>query len=89
MDTVKGKVTRIVDADRFRLQVTQVGLDNEGDYRAEEEVVIADINEPDLQTEPGGLSKEALEAQLLGKRVRCFVQSRDVEGRIIAQVQVF
>jgi len=87
-DTFKGLVTNIVDGDTFDMHVTSVGDNNAYEYNADETIRIADIDEPELSTPAGRRSKDLLERKLKGKKVQCYVQSRDSYGRIVADVRV-
>jgi len=87
-DTIRGPVINVVDGDTFDIRVTHTGKNNTYNYSDEERIRIADIDEPELRT-PGGMrSRNSLERKLDGKEVRCHVQSRDVYGRIVADVKV-
>ena len=87
-DTIKGPVTEIVDGDTFDMKVTHVGKNNKFDYNSKTRVRIADIDKPELGTSAGQRSKDLLERKLKGKEVRCYVQSRDTYGRVVAEVKV-
>jgi len=88
VDTIRGPVTYIVDGDTFDMGVTHVGNKNEEEYNDEERIRIAEIDEPELNTAAGKISKEKLEKKLKGKEVRCYIRSRDRYGRIVADVKV-
>ena len=87
-DTIQGSVTNIVDGDTFDMVVTHTGRNNEYEYNSEERIRIASIDEPELDTPSGKRSKDTLERKLLGKEVRCYVQSRDSYRRVVADVRV-
>ena len=87
-DTIRGPVISIVDGDTFDMKVTHVGKNNEYEYNDIERIRIADIDEPELRIPAGQRSKEILERKLKGKEVRCYVQSRDIYGRIVANVKI-
>lgn len=87
-DSIRGPVTNIVDGDTFDMKVTHTGKNNEYKYNDNERIRIAGINEPELQVPGGFRSKNLLEHKLLGKGVRCYVETRDTYGRIVAEVHV-
>jgi len=87
-DTIRGPVTNIVDGDTFDMKVTHVGKKNNEEYNDTERVRIARIDTPEMSTEAGKKAKEALEKKLLGKEVRCTVQTRDTFSRIVATVDI-
>lgn len=87
-DTIRGPVTVIIDGDTFDMKVTHTGKNNQYKYNNEERIRIADIDAPELNTPAGGRSKNLLERKLKGKEVRCYVQSRDTYGRIVAKVNI-
>ncbi len=87
-DTIRGLVTKIIDGDTFDMDVTHVGTNNSNRYNQKERVRIANIDEPELRSAAGRRSKDRLERELRGKNVRCYVQSRDIYSRIVAEVVV-
>jgi len=87
-DTIRGPVTNVVDGDTFDIKVTHVGENNKEKYNNEERIRIADIDEPELRTVAGKRSKEQLVRKLNGKQVRCYIQARDIYGRIVAKVEI-
>lgn len=87
-DTIRGPVTSVVDGDTFDMSVQFYGNDNEYKYNLTERVRIADIDAPELNTLAGKRSKEHLTKALLGKQVRCYIQSRDVYQRVVAAVRL-
>ncbi len=87
-DTIRGPVTAIIDGDTFDMKVTHTGKNNQYEYNSEERIRIADTDAPELNTPAGGRSKNLLERKLKGKEVRCYVQSRDTYGRIVAKVNI-
>ncbi len=87
-DTIRGPVTNVIDGDTFDMKVTHIGKKNQTKYNGNERIRIADTNAPEL-SEPGGeQAKKTLETKLTGKEVRCYVQTRDTYGRIVAKVSV-
>ena len=87
-DTIRGRVTDVVDGDTFDMEVTHADKKNTDEYNPEERVRIAGVDSPELDTEEGKKAKKSLEKKLSGKEVRCTVQTRDTYGRIVADVQV-
>jgi len=87
-DTIRGLVTNVVDGDTFDMNVTHVGTQNRLQYNNAERIRIAEINKPELPSLLGQRSKNHLQTKLQGKIVRCFIQARDVYGRIVAKVQI-
>lgn len=87
-DTIRGKVTRIIDGDTFDLFVTHHGKHNSNKYNSTERIRIADTDAPELSTHAGVRTKLLLHSILAEKEVRCHVQARDAYGRIVATVQI-
>jgi len=87
-DTVRGPVINVVDGDTFDIKVTHTGNQNEYEYNNQERIRIAEIDEPELNTQAGQRSKEKLERKLIGKEVRCYIQSRDTYSRLVSKVKV-
>lgn len=82
-DTIRGKVTNVVDGDTFEMSVTHIGKNNEYEYSNTETIRVAEIDEPELSTKAGKKSKEILENELNGKEVRVTVSARDTFGRVV------
>ncbi|HAX61403.1 MAG TPA: hypothetical protein DCX95_02430 [Elusimicrobia bacterium] len=87
-DTIRGPVTNVVDGDTFDMKVTHVGNENKHQYNGVERIRIAGTAAPELNSPLGARSKDFLERKLKGKEVLCHVRSRDVYGRIVADVVV-
>lgn len=87
-DTIRGPVTNIVDGDTFDMKVTHVGKENKYQYKDNERIRIADIDEPELYEPSGKCSKDRLERKLKGREVRCYLQTRDSYDRVVADVKV-
>lgn len=87
-DIIRGPVINIIDGDTFEMKVTHVGKNNKYKYNYIERIRIAGFNAPELTTPIGKIFKEFLKNMLLGKEVRCYVQTRDVYGRIVARIEV-
>ncbi len=87
-DTIRGPVTRIIDDKSFCMKVKFTGKDNKNKYNGEEVICISRIDlpgagHPDAQAQPADLA-----ARIDGKEVRCFVQSRDLQGRLVSEVKL-
>jgi len=87
-DTIRGPVTKVIDGDTFDMKVTHVGKKNEYEYGDIERIRIAEIDAPELNSIKGKRAKEELEKAILGKVVRCYIQSRDSFNRIVAKVEL-
>lgn len=87
-DTIRGRVTNIVDGDTFDMKVTHIGKANEYPYNGQETIRIAGIDKPEWNMPEGKRSKQLLERRLKGKDVLCQVQTRDSYGRVVATVKV-
>lgn len=87
-DTIRGPVTTVIDGDTFDMNVTHTGNDNQYDYSNAERIRITDIDAAELGSFGGYRDKEQLENAILGKEVRCYVQSRDTYGRVVAKVTI-
>lgn len=87
-DTIRGPVIKIIDGDTFDMKVTHTGKDNKNKYNDEERIRIEGIDAPELGTPAGQKAKDDLERKYAGKEVRCYIQTRDDYGRLIAEVKV-
>lgn len=87
-DTVRGKVTSVIDGDTFDMSVTHIGKSNKTDYNDNERIRIAGIDKPELNTQAGQKAKGTLTQKLLGKEVRVTIQARDTYMRLVGTVDV-
>lgn len=87
-DTISGTVTRVIDGDTFEMTVAHQASENEGSYERQEKIRIANVDAPELSAPGGSRSKQQLELILGGKDVRCYVQTRDTYGRLVAVVEL-
>jgi len=87
-DTIRGPVTKVVDGDTFDMKVTHTGKDNQYDYSNSERIRIANFDAAELGSFGGYRDKAKLQKAILGKEVRCYVQSRDSYHRVVAEVKV-
>lgn len=87
-DTIRGPVTNVIDGDTFDMKVTQLGNNNQYEYKNSERIIITNIFAAELRSLEGARDKQNLEKAILGKEVKCFVQSRDTDGRVVAQVTI-
>lgn len=82
-DVFSGKVIEVTDGDTFVMTVTHQHKENQYKYQAAEIIRIADIDEPELDTQAGKKSKEELKKELEGKNVEVKVQARDRYYRVV------
>ena len=87
-DMIRGIVTNVVDGDTFDLSVAYQAIGNEHEYDDEERIRIANIDAPELPSEPGKRAKKDLEDAILNRSVQCEVQARDAYGRLVSKVKV-
>ena len=87
-DTIRGPVIEVITGDTFKLRVTHIGQNNKEEYDNLEIVKIADLDAPELNVPEGKKAKEALERKLKDKQVRCYVQTRDKYGRVVAEYEI-
>jgi endonuclease YncB( thermonuclease family) len=87
-DTLRGRVSRVIDGDTFEISGVIATAPSGRKYDATETIRIADIDAPELNTGAGKRSKDALERKINGKTVTCTVRSRDSYGRVVASVRV-
>lgn len=88
MDTIRGKVTNVVDGDTFDMTVTHHGKNNEYKYNNPERIRISGIDTPEIDTAQGKRDKTKLENIILNKEVRIYIDSRDTYGRIVGRVKL-
>lgn len=87
-DIVCGPVKDIIDDDTFDMEITHVGQHNEDFYSNPERIRIAGIDDPELSSGLPLRSRKKLERRLKDKEVKCYVLTRDEDGRIVAVVNV-
>lgn len=88
MDTIRGKVTNVVDGDTFDMSVTHHGKNNDYKYNNPERVRISEIDTAELDTAQGQRDKTKLESKILNKEVRVYIDARDTHGRIVGRVEL-
>lgn len=87
-DTIRGAVTKVIDDTTFDMKVTQLGNNNQYEYKNSERIRITNIYVADLLSLEGHRDKQNLERAILGKEVKCFVELRDTSDRVVAQVTI-
>lgn len=88
MDTIRGKVTNVVDGDTFDMSVTHHGKDNEYEYNNPERIRVSGIDTPEINTTQGKRDKTKLESIILNKEVRVYIDARDTYGRVVGNVKL-
>ena len=88
VDIIRGPVIYVVNEDMFDIEVTYQEKGNKCKYNNAERILIANVNAPELSSPQGKISKNALKRKVKGKEVLCYVQTRDSNGRIVADVQI-
>lgn len=87
-DIIWGSATRVVDGDTFTMDVTHVDDQNEYFYNETETIRVADIDAPELHQPGGRRSRQALQAAVGGRSIRCAVRARDTYHRLVASVRI-
>ncbi len=87
-DSIRGPVTDVIDGDTFDIKVTHTGTNNQYEYSNTERIRITNIDAAELGSFGGYRDKNKLEKAILGKEVRCYVESRDTYGRVVANVKI-
>ena len=88
MDQVWGYSMNVHDGDTFEMEITSQARANEYPYKQRERVRLAEINAPELQDRAGGAAADQLEQALSGRRLRIEIHTRDIYGRLIADVHI-
>jgi endonuclease YncB( thermonuclease family) len=88
MDTIRGKVTNVIDGDTFDMTVTHHGSNNKIKYNNSERIRISSIDAPELNTAQGKRDKIKLENKILNKEVRIYIEARDTYQRIVGKVEL-
>ena len=87
-DTLRGFAEEIISENTFKMVAPLRGRENIFDYSYREKIKISEI---ELSTDNKVIllnSKEQLENTISGREIKCFVQSRDNFGRVVAKVKV-
>jgi endonuclease YncB( thermonuclease family) len=87
-DTIYGMVDSAIDGDTIIIIVTEVGDSNQHTYNRWERIRITNIDAVELGSLDGGRDKVKLENAIKRKKVQCSVQSRDPQGRVVADVKI-
>lgn len=88
LDQIRGKVSRIIDGDTFDINVSHFNTNNRYKYNSNERIRIAGFNSKELGSAGGLQDRRMLALKLHGKSVRCSIRSRDVFGRLVADVTI-
>ena len=87
-DILEGVVMDVVDGEMLELEVDHVEARNIGSYGAREFVR---VTESGMASREDALDEESAARMALNyqnRRVRCYVEERDDQGRIIGEVEV-
>ncbi len=84
-DMLEGLVLDVVDGEVLELEVERVEADEPGRYGAREYIRLRFASEHDDDNEE---SAAVMELTYQNRRVRCFVEQRDADGRILGEVEV-
>lgn len=87
-DLIYGIADSIIDGDTFILKVTETGESNQNNYSKWERVRIKSLDASELGALRGLRNKINLEKALQGKNVSCSVQTKDTNGRVVADVKI-
>ena len=87
-DQIRGKVSRIIDGDTFDLNVTHFSRKNRYNYDNYERIRIASFDARELGSAGGLKDRITLALKLNSKFVLCSIKSRDVFGRLVADVTI-
>jgi len=86
-DWIEGTVRKVIDGNTFEMDVEVVGKGNDFPYNPKERIRI-DKSAPPLGTPAGDAALRQLEAHIGGKRVKCYVKSRDDDNALRCDVMV-
>jgi hypothetical protein len=87
-DILEGVVMDVVDGEMLELEVDRVDAEDVSEYGAREFVR---VTETGRATREDALDEEAAALMALNyqnRRVRCYVEQRDDQGRIIGEIEV-
>ena len=87
-DFIVGNVTSVLDGETFQVSVDRIGKRNLQVYGDTERIHMKKLKLRENVWMTGVFTKPQLERMFRGKKVLCRVSSRDLSGRIVADVQV-
>ena len=87
-DFIVGNVTCVVDGETFQVAVDRIGRKNMHVYGNTERIHMKKLKLHENVWMTGVFTKPQLERMFRGRQVLCLVKSRDLGGRIVADVQV-
>ncbi len=88
VDILEGRVLDVVEGDVIELAVEHVAAGDGGRYRSREWIL---LGKPVAAHEPSEIDDEmagSAAADYDQRRVRCYVRSRDGQGRIIGDIEI-
>ena len=87
-DVLEGLVLDVVDGEVLELEVERVAADEPGRYGAREFVRLTDGRFADQRAGDDDEAAALMALTYQNRRVRCYVEQRDDEGRIIGELEV-
>lgn len=88
-DTISGIVLAVVSEDTIRLKLISRGKANRNDYKENELIKIGRLVMPRSFEGAEKINREILENLILGMAVRCTVQFRDDDGRLVSDIMIY
>ncbi len=90
-DILEGLVLDVVDGEVLELEIERVEAEDPGRYGARELIRLVDsrfASEHEDDHEETAETAAMMELTYQNRRIRCFVEQRDQDGRIIGEVEV-
>lgn len=87
-DIIYGMVTSVIDGDTFIINITETSKSSQYNYTKWERIRVINLEASESGSFGGFRDKVNLERAILGKKVRCSVQTKEAHGRIVADVKI-
>lgn len=88
VDILEGVVMDVVDGEMLELEIDHIEARNVGAYGAREFVRVTEVGQASRMDALDEESAARMTLNYQNRRVRCYVEERDGQGRIIGEVEV-
>jgi len=85
---IVGNVTDVIDGETLCVTVERNGGRNTYEYKEQETIKINKIRMTNIAWMTGVYTKSKIEKMFKGKKVLCLIESKDLSGNIMADVQL-
>ena len=85
-DIIWGTATKIIDIDKFEMNITHRKEENKNSYADNEEVIFTEIDIMSISGDPGMRTITQIEDAIQDKFLKCEIESRSNDGILTCKV---